>query len=292
MTSYYFAAEALLANNINSLPIKSNTIETVLKNKGWKIFYYDPNNDQNVVKLNQYGLYHYAVHRKGFSYFLNDVKIVFVHKKLSEREKTTVLAHELGHIHLQHFSTGGILGHHDNSELNNSQENEAVDFSRFFLAPICILKKLRIKSVEEVRSITLVDAQTAKIVFAEYINANRRFSGEEKLIIGNFKNYIDAHRSIKHQTMVWIIGLFLIVGVVGYGVNRLNTADSPIFVAPSAIAKPIPDSSAVWITKTGAVYHTDPDCYHIKGKDSLIEITVEEAKTHELEQCKDCEKQR
>ena len=43
----------------------------------------------------------------------------------------------------------------------------------------------------------------------------------------------------------------------------------------------------VYVTAAGEKYHL-PDCYHIKNKDGLREMTVEQAETAGYEPCKDC----
>lgn len=43
----------------------------------------------------------------------------------------------------------------------------------------------------------------------------------------------------------------------------------------------------VYVTKEGERYHL-PGCYHIRGKENLIEMTVEQAETAGYEPCKDC----
>lgn len=65
----------------------------------------------------------------GFTYADDKYRLVFVNKDLSEEEKTIVLAHEEGHIFLEHLSTKPIFG----SDV--VQEHQANEFAHFLLHP-------------------------------------------------------------------------------------------------------------------------------------------------------------
>ena len=64
---------------------------------------------------------------KGFTYADANHRIVFIHEDLSEKEKRLVLAHENGHIYLEHFSDLFILG----KEIQ--EEYEANEFLHYLL---------------------------------------------------------------------------------------------------------------------------------------------------------------
>lgn len=64
---------------------------------------------------------------KGFTYADSNYRLVFVHEDLSEQEKTMVLAHENGHIFLEHLSSVPIIGK------DVKEEYEANEFAHFLL---------------------------------------------------------------------------------------------------------------------------------------------------------------
>ena len=53
-----------------------------------------------------------------------------------------------------------------------------------------------------------------------------------------------------------------------------------------------PDTDTVYWLTTGSVYHLDPDCSHIAGKENVNETSVQEAKASGRQLCKTCEKRR
>ncbi|MEE0265750.1 MAG: ImmA/IrrE family metallo-endopeptidase [Acutalibacteraceae bacterium] len=63
----------------------------------------------------------------GFTYADRDYRIVFVHEDLNEQEKLLVLAHENGHIFLEHISSQSIIGK------DVREEYEANEFTHYLL---------------------------------------------------------------------------------------------------------------------------------------------------------------
>ena len=50
-----------------------------------------------------------------------------------------------------------------------------------------------------------------------------------------------------------------------------------------------PNTTVYWLAD-GSVYHTNPDCSHLKGKRNVKQTTLRTAETNGLRLCKDCEK--
>lgn len=85
-------------------------------------------NDKDVQDLiHALNLSDMVLQSKGFTYADNNYRLVFVHEDLSEAEKTIVLAHECGHVHLGHLSSVPIIGR------DVREEHEANEFSHFLL---------------------------------------------------------------------------------------------------------------------------------------------------------------
>lgn len=85
-------------------------------------------NDINVKNLIEaLGLEAQTELTKGFTYVQGDYRLVFINAALSEREKTIVISHELGHIVLGH------IGHRSFTGQDVQDEYEANEFSNFLL---------------------------------------------------------------------------------------------------------------------------------------------------------------
>ena len=85
-------------------------------------------NDKSVqVLLDSLGLSDYATHSKGFTYTDKNYRIVFIHEDLNQEERTKVLAHENGHIFLNHFSSYQTIGK------DVLEEYDANEFAHYLL---------------------------------------------------------------------------------------------------------------------------------------------------------------
>lgn len=83
-------------------------------------------NDESVaVLLSSLGLTNYASCSKCFTYADKNYRIVFVHEGLNDEEKAMVLAHENGHIFLEHFSSSQVIGR------DVQEEYEANEFAHY-----------------------------------------------------------------------------------------------------------------------------------------------------------------
>ena len=124
-------------------------------------------NDTNVqILLDCLKLSHKISASKGFTYADNNYRLVFIHEDLSIQEKTIVLAHETGHIYLEHMTSIPILG------TDVREEYEANEFVHYLLTPsfstvmtnwIASHKKLLI--VSGIIIVLLTAGITAKVIY-------------------------------------------------------------------------------------------------------------------------------
>lgn len=85
-------------------------------------------NDNNVQTLiDALNLSDVILSTKGFTYADKHYRLVFVHEDLSEQEKILILAHENGHIFLDHISVVSVIG----KEVR--EEYEANEFVHYLL---------------------------------------------------------------------------------------------------------------------------------------------------------------
>lgn len=81
------------------------------------------------VLITSLGVEETAKRSKGFTYADSNFRLVFVHEGLPDEEECLVLAHEEGHIFLNHIAHAPILG------CDVQEEFEANEFARYVTAP-------------------------------------------------------------------------------------------------------------------------------------------------------------
>lgn len=111
--------------------ISSRSLKAIVEKQGYTIVEYNQVvNDGDVEKLiRSLCLSDTVLHTKGFTYADAHCRCVFLHEDLSEQEQCIVLAHELGHIYLNHLSNASVIGN------DVREEYEANEFAHFLLHP-------------------------------------------------------------------------------------------------------------------------------------------------------------
>lgn len=85
-------------------------------------------NDENVTRLClALNIGNELLMSRGFTYSKGEFRLVFINENLSDKEKSIVLAHELGHIVLGHTGHAPVIGH------DVQEEFEANEFASFLL---------------------------------------------------------------------------------------------------------------------------------------------------------------
>ncbi len=102
-------------------------LKKATEQQGYTIVEYNQvSNDGSVqVLIDTLSLADYISHSKGFTYADQNYRIVFIHEDLTDEEKVKVLAHENGHIFLQHFSSSQVIGK------DVQEEYEANEFAHY-----------------------------------------------------------------------------------------------------------------------------------------------------------------
>lgn len=106
-----------------------SVLTEVTAKTGYTVILFDSfNNDEKVVRLcNALDIGNELLMSRGFTYSKGEFRLVFVNKALSEKEKTIVLSHELGHIVLGHAGRAPVIGH------DVQEEFEANEFAAFLM---------------------------------------------------------------------------------------------------------------------------------------------------------------
>lgn len=124
---------------INQYCIKQLSFESlkkVLTQQGYLLVEYNSiYNDEAVSSLLQsLNLQDMVSKSRGFSYADKNHRIVFVNEDLSDEEKLMVLAHEEGHIYLNHMTSQCCIGH------DVKQEHDANEFAHYILNQSALCK--------------------------------------------------------------------------------------------------------------------------------------------------------
>lgn len=130
----------------------------------------DKNVNQLVDALNISGE---LLESRGFTYSNGDFRLVFINDNLSDKEKTIVLSHELGHIVLGHTGRNPVIGH------DVQDEFEANEFSTFLFKSDSRIFVI-LNSRKAVLSAIAVAFLLSVVITALYINPSSDGRFEEK----------------------------------------------------------------------------------------------------------------
>ena len=215
MISRYYAIQSLLKNNITSLPITSSKIEAILSSYGYSIIYYDIGYDKHIQILKNYGIYNLAKRTKAFTYKSLDNRLVFVRANVSASERRILLAHELGHIEMEHISENKILAYNPIGLIDDKREDEANVFAMEFVAPICILDRKRCADIYSVSSETLLDDKRARMVVDE-INSHKKFTEYELKLCRAFEEKEDMRSGLYkvHNKIIHIENICFLLSAI------------------------------------------------------------------------------
>lgn len=166
------AYKVLIKENIEELPIK---VSDVCKNNNILLCSYI--NGYNIIK--KLGI-EAKLHNKGFSILKGNEYIIFYDERQDRKLIRFVIAHELGHIFLNHFKIDYIG---DNIHII---EEEANIFAISLLVPLYILDKIHIKEFKDISKICDIPLN-----FLQYIKLKQnkiKINNNLKKHINNIKN--------------------------------------------------------------------------------------------------------
>ena len=138
----------ILQNGWTNLHPDINDLRLLVASCGYELTSYNQAGDI----LNKTGLLRQKRKQPAFSLFLAEERHIFYCDNLPYSEKLFAIGHELGHIVLEHTCTG-ILCMSSNPDYTTEQEKEADQFAYQLLAPLCVLRRHHVKTVEEVKQL-------------------------------------------------------------------------------------------------------------------------------------------
>ena len=121
--------EFLRGNRLAKLTLSD--AQSIIANQGYTIIPFNnlSNTDDVDTLISNLGLSEQAEHSRGFTYADANFRLVFVHENLNDEEKLLVLAHEEGHIYLNHMAKASVLGN------DVQEEAEANAFAQYVVSP-------------------------------------------------------------------------------------------------------------------------------------------------------------
>lgn len=307
--------EYILQSGISKLPVKFEDLKRSLKKAGCLVFSYgEAHNIIDKLQLRRY------TSQNAFLVPLPDAEdtLVLYKDTLSYGARQLALAHELGHI---------VLGHAHCSVLEKShfedtaQEREAEIFARQLLAPCCILRRLRIRTVKQIVSNTLLDEEQAGIVYV-HLRHSRKDPYQEEL----YKQFnCNRDRSLSEPLAFFlVVSVGLLSAIVAYTAISSRSSRTPslgseassitryqsdpileitspsttISIASETVtsisttaSETIQNQRMVYVTADGEKYHAE-GCQHLyrngEMKDNLRYISEEQALAEGYTPCSVC----
>ena len=297
----------LLETQINELNISVNTLRSILKKQNiFLLKYSEAKTIKKSVPEETYAAVQIAMSKNdAISLQADNLTVVLYSDDLPYGKKLQRIYHEVGHIKAEHRRTEAFM-----FEPNEEQEREADAFSFYVMAPPCIMKQIGVSGVsseQNIASLTgLHPEHIKKALFYIHRDKGSKFLAIEKNLIHQFEQFINANKSNKLNIKKFLTAGSIILAVCSssfYFYNAfshtLATATPtfvPVVTTPQATPTPEEEqnvtneikSKTVWKSKTGDIYHTDPDCYHIPR--TAFAMDLEDAISVGYQKCKDCKK--
>ena len=233
-----------------------------------------------------------------FTFRQDDTVIIFFRDELSTPDKLHAIAHEIGHIVLQHIYNGS-LGF---STVEAPQEQEANLFAYELVIPSLVIRACGCQTDEDIKRICDVTNPCLG-----YHSKKLQYDIDdftlEKSILAQYGGFIEDHclkkgwfRSIKkglrkHNPFPYIALVCCIAFAVvsWYGIFAPNHAAQPASVPKTTIQQTNetkPQTNLVYITPYGEKYHY-ASCRYAK-QDNATPITLQEAQEMGRTPCKLC----
>lgn len=267
--------ECLKELNIKYLPpnlahLNSNTT-------GFKIKPYSEG-DKFIKSL---GMDEYPKQHNGFSINFDDKKIIFYNNLLPTTITNFVIAHEIGHIWLEHTIKNSVYGKSEDCDEEAAQEREADEFAE------ALLSQLSFTQCADTKTSKKVSEHVQDYINDYEANKNSFIKKHSKLICISAAAAVAAitifYASINHnrQSLPSAAQNNIYAHLQSTPDNSINKP-----VSSSVIDKP--DASlTVYKTKSGDKFHLS-DCQYVKNKSNTISLDYQEALNAGLEPCKVC----
>lgn len=193
------AYEYIVQHNINVLPINPLTIDGT----DYGIMSY---NEGRAI-IDSLGLAAELSKRKGLTVNLGGYNIIMYDPDLYTDERRYIVAHEIGHVILEHPCYNNIVGGGGRRRKDlRRQEQEADMFAYSLLAPVPVFLALGVVDCNEIAQMTGLSVARAKTI-SSYIDKrygrNDHLTGIEHKILVAFGDYIDDYSRPQYRKGIY-----------------------------------------------------------------------------------------
>ena len=291
--AYRFLTEA----QIKELSISVSSLKEILRKQNIYLFKYS---ELDVIKDFVPGTAYNATlqameENEAIALSTDKISIIMYSDDLPHGKKMQKIYHELGHIKAEHKRSKQFM-----FTPNEEQEREADAFSLYVMAPPCVMKAINISSADECSYLTGLNIDYArKALILMKKEKSKNTLETEKNLLRIFEPFINANKQAKVHIKKIITASVIILGIClsSFGLyNSYSDTSANPPITPVSTYMPeeshAPDetvsTSKVWKAKTGNIYHTDSDCYHIPKTARTMDL--EDAINSGYRKCKDCKK--
>lgn len=289
----------ILENHIHPLPLELDDLARICKKLGYRLFSYTEAADT----IKALGLEKFTVFPAFVAHYAKQ-RFVFFDDKYPTSTRLFSIAHEIGHIVLQHNYSGAV-GY---TQVDNALEREADTFAYQLLAPLCILRALNVSGANEIESRSLLDPSRAKKVHTALRHYKEQPYDSEMI-----RSYgiILPRQKINIASTLILFAILLVSAAIFlrelpdpqppaettqdffvHLVEKHNAQTEKAQPAPAAEPQTLPalpeQSDLVYIAPHGERYHKE-NCYHIKNS-TAKPLTRTAAESDGYTPCKTCYK--
>ena len=191
------AWKIILDMGFTKLPIK---VSAICRKLGIQVRSYEK--AKKLLKRHQ--LEHKTLEIDGFTLGIDGRYTILFNEHCSIQRNRFTVAHELGHILLGHVPKDGIhitAINREPSSKDNPLEQQANVFASRLMAPLCVLKSLRINDVKDIAKLCDISETAAQFRFNRLKLINEReqhkscygLSPLEREVLEQFRPYIESH---------------------------------------------------------------------------------------------------
>ena len=175
------AWKILIDHNISEMPVP---VVSLCRTMGITVKYYNENDGND-----------------GKTLYIDGIPFILIKEHLTKEEKRFVIAHEMGHIILEHISDNGDVLYHSHIVRNTPLENEATSFAMRLLAPACVLWGCNVKCSQEISDICSIPLVYSDIRMnrMKLLYKKEKFltSPIEREVFNNFAVFIEKYTNTK-----------------------------------------------------------------------------------------------
>lgn len=248
----------------------------------------------------------YADNHDAFSMMYENNYYIFLSDNLTVDASNKAVAHEIGHIVLNHLDGNRIFGYSEDALLTERYECEAEEFALGLIAPLYILESKKIENPEDIRKLTNLSLADSNTVFINLLNYREKYATAlQHRRIGKLCEDNKTKTLNKAFTVIIMAVLLLFTVVIGYFAilfvpvhtddskqsenNIISTDESGTETGDISSTESLNPNHVYYWTDSGEVFHSHKDCRSIKNSSEIHSGSLAEAQEEKGRLCKFCE---